>query len=108
MTAPRYTPGPWQWDEGRHYLRPAMPDPDNQAVHTILDIEYGYTGYIGSDRTATQAEGEANLTLIQAAPELLEALQYMVRSAKAPDWGGRPSPLALDYAAELLNKLGAA
>lgn len=74
----RHTPGPWQWNETRHFLRAAEPDPDTSSVHTILDVEYGYTGYLGSERDATRAEGEANFDLIEAAPLLLAALQGAV------------------------------
>lgn len=77
----RHTPGPWQWNETRHFLRAAEPDPDTSSVHTILDVGYGYTGYLGSERDATRAEGEANFDLIEAAPLLLESLRELAELA---------------------------
>lgn len=69
----KHTPGPWAWDDSRHFLRAANPDPSTSAVHTILDVGV-FIGYIGSDPDVTRAEGEANLTLIVAAPDMLQAL----------------------------------
>lgn len=68
----QHTPGPWAWDG--YSLRSKHPDPDTQAVHTIIDAEHIGWGFVGSDPAATRAESAANLALIAAAPDLLEAL----------------------------------
>ena len=69
-----HTPGPWVWNESQHYLSPANPDPERSAVHTILDVGYGGTGFIGSDPAATSRELAANYALIRAAPDLYDAV----------------------------------
>jgi hypothetical protein len=66
-----HTPGPWTWDG--YSLRAAAPNPDNHAVHTIIDAECIGWGFVAADPTATRAESTGNLALIAAAPELLEA-----------------------------------
>lgn len=71
----RHTPGPWIWDDNT--LRPANPDPNTSNVSSILDAESGY-GFMGGDVLATCAELNADLALIAAAPELLEALQRLL------------------------------
>jgi hypothetical protein len=71
---PRHTPGPWKWD-GRA-LVPVNPDPARNAVHTIV-VDDGGSGFLGADRAATQAELDADLALIAAAPELLAALEAL-------------------------------
>ncbi|AMR77640.1 hypothetical protein [Cupriavidus nantongensis] len=67
----KFTPGPWQWDG--YKLRPTDPDPNNNAVHTIVDAEYIGWGFLCSDPKKTLAESNANLLLIQAAPDLVDA-----------------------------------
>ncbi len=77
----RHTPGPWRW-EGRT-LRPASPDPERSAVHSILDADGGY-GFICSDLEETLAELDADRRLIVAAPMLLERLRrvtFLLHSA---------------------------
>lgn len=68
---PVHTPGPWKWND--HSLQPADPDPRQYAVHTILDVEHMGWGFAFSDRDQTNAEINANLALIAAAPQLLDA-----------------------------------
>lgn len=68
---PVHTPGPWQWND--HCLQPVDPDPEQYAVHTILDVEYLGWGFASSDPDQTNAETHANLALIAAAPQLLDA-----------------------------------
>ncbi len=70
----KHTPGPWQWDGTA--LRPAQPDPDVSHVHTILHADGG-CGYLMSNVHDTVREIDADLRLIQAAPELLKALQMV-------------------------------
>jgi hypothetical protein len=66
-----HTPGPWTWDG--YSLRPADPDPDHHAVHTIIEAEAVGWGFVAAEPIETRAESRANLTLIAATPELLEA-----------------------------------
>lgn len=70
-----HTPGPWVWNESQHYLRPANPDPGRYAVHTILDVDRGGVGFLGSDHAATRRELATDYKLIEAAPLLYEALR---------------------------------
>lgn len=74
-TLAKHTPGPWTWDG--YSLRPANPDPDQHAVHTIIDAEHIGWGFVCSDLRITTAESNANLALIAAAPELLTALEAL-------------------------------
>jgi len=71
--APAHTPGPWHWDG--YSLRPTDPDPDRHAVHTILESEHIGWGFVASDLHAVRQEADANLSLIAAAPQLLDAAQ---------------------------------
>lgn len=71
MCSAKHTPGPWGWNG--YALRPANPNPDLHAVHTILEVENFAYGFVCSDRDATAAEDDTNRRLIAAAPELLEA-----------------------------------
>ena len=73
--AAAHTRGPWAWNESRHCLRAAAPDPSTSAVHTIVELAHTYSGYVGSERAATQREGDANLQLILYAPCTLAALR---------------------------------
>jgi len=70
----RHTPGPWVWN-GRA-LRAEQPAPDVSAVHTILEAESG-CGYLGSNVHETVAEIDADMAVIAAAPELLNALRML-------------------------------
>lgn len=72
--AAAHTPGPWAWDDDLRALRPANPDPDRSAVHTIL-VNDGTFGFLGSDHKATEAEYQACCRLIAAAPDMLAALR---------------------------------
>lgn len=69
-----HTPGPWAWNESQHYLRPANPDPEHYAVHTVIDVGDGGSGFIGSDHAATSRELAADYALIRAAPDLHDAV----------------------------------
>lgn len=79
MADVRHTPGPWAWD-GDYYLRPVNAQPDISAVHTILSPE-GCYGYLLASHEAVMAEDAANRALIAEAPELLKALQGVLRMA---------------------------
>jgi hypothetical protein len=71
---PRHTPGPWAWHGSA--LRPEQPAPDLSAVHTILQTDGG-CGYLGSNVHNTLRELDADMALIAAAPELLNALRML-------------------------------
>lgn len=89
-TTARHTPGPWIWDDNT--LRPANPDPNTSNVSSILDAESGY-GFMGGDVLATCAELNADLALIAAAPELLEALKL---AAHCLQWHAAQHPAGMD------------
>ncbi|HCL4225685.1 TPA: hypothetical protein N2C25_003914 [Pseudomonas aeruginosa] len=83
MSKQSYTPGPWQWSNGR-----LLHNVPGEYSDTILDIQ---------DKVWRPTEEDARL--IAAAPDLLEAL------TEAADilWGlGQigPSPTALEKSAE--------
>lgn len=71
----KHTPGPWKW-EG-NCLRPVEPnpayEPERYAVHTIIDAEHTGWGFLCSNHEQTCAESDANLLLIAACPDLLDA-----------------------------------
>lgn len=69
----RYTPGPWKW-HGDYTLIPANPSPQHSATHTILSPDGPY-GFLGASSAAVEQEFQANKSLIEAAPLLLEALE---------------------------------
>jgi hypothetical protein len=69
MSEPQFTPAPWEI-AGRYIKGPG----DNGNIARAVE-------YVGEWR----AEGEANLRLIAAAPELYEALTSLRRQAKF--WG---------------------
>ena len=81
MTAERsrYTPGPWRWENGI-YLVPANPDPQHYAVHTITG-PHGGCGFLASGVQDTARELEADRALIEAAPQLVEALRALRNAA---------------------------
>ncbi|THF61428.1 hypothetical protein E6C76_20315 [Pseudothauera nasutitermitis] len=99
---PVHTPGPWMWD--RYVLVPAEPDPDRHAIHTILIAEHQGFGFVGSKLPDALAENDANMALLAAAPQLLDA----ARAAEAVL--GRQGWLAssTDPEAVALSKLRAA
>lgn len=67
-----FTPGPWVWTD-RYTLRPAHPNPATHNIHTILVAEDIGCGFVGSWLENSLAEGDANLALIAAAPDLYDA-----------------------------------
>ncbi|WP_454825361.1 hypothetical protein [Paraburkholderia xenovorans] len=71
MSDLKHTPGPWKF-EG-HFLRPVEPDPQRHAVHTIMEAETFGWGFCGSDHAKTRVEDDANILLIEACPDLLDA-----------------------------------
>jgi len=73
-----HTPGPWSYNEaGLPSL--SLYGSDNKGLWHM---------------SRTDAENKANCLLIAAAPELLEALQDMLRLADAEGWEGFPKARA--------------
>lgn len=68
----KHTPGPWKHDNNTVYsLHLRNGKPSNRFYASIyVDFAYGVSA----------KEGEANARLMAAAPELLEALQMLLRS----------------------------
>jgi hypothetical protein len=70
-SVPRYTPGPWEYD--MDYI--VAPDPDGRHPDIYI-AEIAYSDEEG--RIASLKQQDANRRLIAAAPELLEALDYLL------------------------------
>lgn len=100
--AAAHTPGPWHWDG--YSLRPAVPDPNQHAVHTILEAAHIGWGFVASNLHATSREADANLALIAAAPQLLDAAQAAADLLTRQKW----RPGKFDPEAIVLAKLCAA
>lgn len=73
----RHTPGPWHWF-GRQ-LVPTHPNPQQHAVHTILERCDGGHGFFGKPIADVLAELQADDALIAEAPNLLAALRALAR-----------------------------
>lgn len=86
MKTPTHTPGPWATS------RDAVPE-----WHTQITVYEEATG----KRVATVFETPANARLIAAAPDLLDALRYMVTNAEADGW----SSFMLGQARDVLNRI---
>ena len=69
--ATRYTPGPWDYD--MDYI--VAPDPDGRHPDIYI-AEIAHSDDEG--RIASPPQQDANRRLIAAAPELLEALDYLL------------------------------
>ncbi len=67
----RYTPGPWDYD--LDYIVAADPDGRHPDIY-IAEIAHSDD----EGRTASPQQQDANRRLIAAAPELLEALDYLL------------------------------
>lgn len=79
-----HTPGPWVWID--HSLRPANPDPEHSAVHTIVEAESIGVGFVCSDWRTTIAESDSNKALIAAAPQLLDAARAAAAVFSRQKW----------------------
>lgn len=99
---PKFTPGPWHWDG--YQLRPVDPDPANYAVHTIVTAEYIGWGFVCSDSKKTATESNANLQVIAATPDLVDAAM----AAEAVLANGKWLETSTDPEAVALFKLRAA
>lgn len=73
----RYTPGPWAWHGDS--LRQAIPDPDTAATHTIIDSAGQTYGFCWAKHDDVTQEMNGNKRLMEASPELFEALQTAER-----------------------------
>ena len=75
----KYTPGPWEvrWGRKPYGIGPEGTDPDSQLG---LDIGHVFRSHVRGHRE----QQEGNARLIAAAPDMLEALQF-VQKALA-DW----------------------
>lgn len=97
MTASKHTPGPWHMDPEEitsgFRIVPKIGD-RGLAVAIQRDAAPAIPGS-GIDR----ATAEANARLIAAAPELLEALEEMVKAGEFEDWDGRCDCIAVARAA---------
>lgn len=71
MSKIKHTPGPWGLDTTLIY---AKSDQRSDGM-----IEYDSVGYIAEMGNKTDPEWEANAHLITAAPDLLEALEAILR-----------------------------
>lgn len=74
MSAPKHTPGPWHWTESGRLEPVNMPESRNIAV--ILNSD-GCLVYRDA-AAGWDDEQAANLALIAAAPDLLNALKGML------------------------------
>lgn len=83
---PAFTPGPWAWSETGYSLRPAEPNPDVHHVHTILDAEDIGRGFRSAEFKDSLAEGDANLALIAAAPDLYDAADFAAAVLSKGRW----------------------
>ena len=70
-SVPRYTPGPWDYD--MDYI--VAPDPNGRHPDIYI-AEIAHSDEEG--RIASPSQQDANRRLIAAAPELLEALDYLL------------------------------
>lgn len=77
MTQFKGTPGPWRVNTiGEHWNNPAL-------VH--LEVTFGTDGECICDTVYRREDAD----LIAAAPELLEALQRMLRAGQKQNWNER-------------------
>lgn len=99
VQTPSFTPGPWAWSETGYSLRPAEPNPDVHHVHTILEAEDIGRGFRFAEFKDSLAEGDANLALIAAAPDLYDAAEAAAAVLLHRKWkGGATNPQAIALA----------
>lgn len=79
MTTNQHTPGPWS--------QSATCSSDLYNIRNISGADCEHVAVINYKLGMTQAEALANARLITAAPELLDALEYVVRIAEAKQAG---------------------
>lgn len=85
MTQPNHTPGPWRiGDAGTTVFGPK--DPEHPAPVTVMTSP-PVSPRVGFD------ERKANIRLIAAAPEMLEALEELLKAA-SPHLEGGPTKKA--------------
>lgn len=95
MHTSAHTPGPWQWHG--HCLEPAQPDPAQHEIHTILEAENLAYLFFSANLDKARPENDANLALIAAAPQLLDAVRTAAAAlaAQAPQDPTTPEAIAL-------------
>lgn len=74
----KHTPGPWA----------VIPQPCRKGFKFAVCGEEFWPAAIFSDGRENAGTAEANANLIASAPELLDALRYMVDNAEAAGWSG--------------------
>lgn len=94
----KHTPGPWFVDLD---IRPGM-EWNNHIVARDGDLRICFMAH-GGEYEDKQAEAEANARLIAAAPELLAALELLVKDVGDYEAWQRPCH-ALDVAREAITK----
>jgi hypothetical protein len=95
----RHTPGPWEWKDGEYADTPELAAPTGRVCWFGNDEQY-YP-------TCGEPPNEADMTLIAAAPELLECLRA-VELLFAPHCKDSTQADWLDRTQRLLRRLGAA
>ena len=85
----KHTPGPWSVAETRHNYDTVIRGPRGEPI--ALTLIAGYT----------KKEGTANSALLAAAPDLLEALKWMVLRTEE---GGYPDGKCLEDARAAIAK----
>lgn len=96
----KFTPGPWKWDGIS--LVPVNPNPERQAIHTIVELgEWSGTGYVQAKLDDCRAEDERNLLLLQHAPDLFGALERLTLALHTQE-GRKDLPGALLKAMDTL------
>ena len=85
----KYTEGPWSVAETRHNYDTVIRGPRGEPI--ALTLIAGYT----------KKEGNANSALLAAAPDLLEALKWMVLRTEE---GGYPDGKCLEEARAAIAK----
>lgn len=68
----KHTPGPWVVDRTHPELERNVVWSGDQIIASVVNDQHG--------------NADANARLVAAAPELLEALRYMVANAEAEGW----------------------
>ena len=101
MTATKHTPGPWRYEGAEVWATAPM----------RFNLTTAGTPMIATLCKHEDADGgfpvEANARLIAAAPELLEALEEMVKAGEFEDWDGRCDCIA-DARAAIAKATGGA
>ena len=82
MTHSKHTPGPW-YNSDLRKGRMVFAKTDTRLVADCSDIS-----------VRTEGEEQANARLIAAAPELLEALEYLMKHDNSEGWSNARAAIA--------------